>query len=76
MLTGLLSGSLKNIDELFPVSIEEALGNYTIVPREQVGPAAAFVRRCLVVDPNNRPSAAELLTDPWLKFPPTISSAL
>ena len=27
----------------------------------------AFIRRCLTVDPNKRPTAKELLNDPWLK---------
>lgn len=29
--------------------------------------ARDFVRRCLTVDPTNRPTIAELLADPWLK---------
>jgi calcium/calmodulin-dependent protein kinase I len=27
------------------------------------------VRKCLTVDPTNRPTIAELLADPWLKSP-------
>lgn len=60
------SGDLLRIDELYPVSIEEALGNYDIVRKDVIGPAAAFIRRCIVLDPNLRPTAAELLEDPWL----------
>lgn len=29
--------------------------------------ARQFVRRCLTVDPTNRPTSEELLADPWLK---------
>lgn len=29
--------------------------------------AKAFVRRCLTIDPTNRPTAKELLEDAWLK---------
>lgn len=29
--------------------------------------AKSFVRKCLTVDPTNRPTVAELLVDPWLK---------
>ncbi len=28
--------------------------------------AKSFVRKCLTVDPTNRPTATELLKDPWL----------
>lgn len=32
----------------------------------EIGGAAAFIDRCLTVDPEERPTAAELLQDPWL----------
>jgi serine/threonine protein kinase len=36
---------------------------------------AAFVHRCLQVDPTARPSAAEALDDPWLAAAPTGTEA-
>lgn len=29
--------------------------------------AAAFIRRCMAIDPSARPSAEDLLQDDWLK---------
>lgn len=45
-------------------------GDYRFEPAEYwsgvSNEAKQFVKRCLTVDPTNRPSAAELLADPWL----------
>ena len=48
-------------------TIEKCLDNYKRLKREEVGPAAAFIRRCLVIDPVARPTAKELLEDEWLR---------
>ncbi|KAG2350160.1 kinase-like protein [Suillus weaverae] len=45
--------------------IERCIRCYTGVEEEDIIPTAAVIRRCLRLDPANRPSAAELLTDPW-----------
>jgi serine/threonine-protein kinase SRPK3 len=33
---------------------------------KDIVPAAAFIRRCLTIDPSVRPGASELLQDEWL----------
>ncbi|KAJ9099921.1 hypothetical protein QFC21_003926 [Naganishia friedmannii] len=46
-------------------------GDYKFEPKEYwqgvSEEAKAFVRKCLTIDPTNRPTAEELLHDPWLK---------
>ena len=61
------SGSLLRVQELFPRSIDECLRYYRLVDETQIAPAATFIRRCLTIDPNVRPSALELLNDGWLR---------
>jgi serine/threonine-protein kinase SRPK3 len=41
------------------------LRNYEVMSEEDVISTAAFMQRCLQLDPTNRPSADELLKDPW-----------
>ncbi|KAH7921680.1 kinase-like protein [Leucogyrophana mollusca] len=60
-------GSLIRIKELFPRPIEECMRNYSILDEEDIPAAAAFIRRCLTVDPQARPTALELLDDEWLR---------
>lgn len=60
-------GSVRAIPDLSPVSIEEALANYNILPENEIAPAAAFIRECLHLDFRDRPSASELLDHPWLR---------
>lgn len=52
--------------ELFPRPIEECIAYYNRVEDKDIGPIAAFMRRCLTIDPSVRPSASELLQDEWL----------
>jgi serine/threonine-protein kinase SRPK3 len=59
-------GNLFNIDELFDTPVEHALANYNILPLEEVEPAAKFIRRCIKLNPEDRPSAEALLHDSWL----------
>lgn len=53
----LLTRSTYNEDDLLPPSV------VNLVPPKVM----AFVRRCLVRDPNERPTAATLLQDPWIQ---------
>ncbi|KAG0701388.1 hypothetical protein DFH29DRAFT_852589 [Suillus ampliporus] len=51
---------------LFPNSIESCLRTYRSMDEKVILPAAAFIRRCLTIDPRARPTALELLEDEWL----------
>ncbi|GBE83460.1 hypothetical protein SCP_0505090 [Sparassis crispa] len=61
------SGKLLRISEVFPGSLESALGNYKILDEKDIKPAAEFIRSCLHLDPSKRPSAEELQLAPWLE---------
>ena len=61
------SDKLLRISDLYPSSIEEALANYKILPKEEIPPAASFIKACLRLDSYERPSARELELHPWLK---------
>ena len=57
--------------------LEHALASHHAAPvnaeaaaREESAMALAFIDRCLTLDPSARPSAAELLHDPWLQYEP------
>ncbi|KAG5635952.1 hypothetical protein H0H81_009577 [Sphagnurus paluster] len=49
-----------------PKTLEAAIAEHRTVNKNDVDPVAAFIRRCLTLDPAERPSAAELLKDEWL----------
>lgn len=59
-------GNLLRVDELFDVPVEQALSNYKILLPEQIEPAAQFIRKCIRLNPEDRPSAQDLLMDDWL----------
>lgn len=48
-------------------SLEEILATYECIPKEEVEGAAAFIEKCLQVDPSKRATVQELLSDPWLE---------
>ncbi|KAG1790374.1 kinase-like domain-containing protein [Suillus variegatus] len=48
-------------------TIENCLRLYNGMEEKDIPPAAAFIRRCLTIDPRARPTALELLDDEWLK---------
>ena len=37
------------------------------ISMDEAASAAAFMRRCLTIDPSERPTAVELLEDKWLE---------
>ncbi|EKM54810.1 uncharacterized protein PHACADRAFT_258927 [Phanerochaete carnosa HHB-10118-sp] len=63
-------GNLLRVEELYPVAIEDAMANYKILPQEEVGPAANFVRHCCRLDPEDRPTAETLVNHPWFSTGP------
>ena len=62
------SGSLLRVKQLVPLSIDEWLLAYRLMDENDIAPAAAFIRRCLTIDPAARPSALTLLDDEWLRY--------
>ncbi|OCH93607.1 hypothetical protein OBBRIDRAFT_811058 [Obba rivulosa] len=59
-------GRLLRIDNLSPDPIEERLRKYAFIYKDVPG-TAAFIRRCLTIDPRDRPTAQQLLEDGWLR---------
>lgn len=62
-----LEGALIRVKELAPTTIETCLRVYRTLDEKEISPAAAFIRKCLTIDPSARPSALDLLGDEWLK---------
>ncbi|KAH8922638.1 kinase-like protein [Atractiella rhizophila] len=56
---------LKEGFDIINCPLERCISNYKLLPLEEVMRMAKLMRRCLVVDPRARPSAKELLDDPW-----------
>jgi serine/threonine-protein kinase SRPK3 len=61
------SGRLLRIGELFPRTVEQAMANYRI-PEADAAHAAAFIRACLHLNPEERSTAVDLLHHPWLEM--------
>ncbi|KIM44308.1 hypothetical protein M413DRAFT_433710 [Hebeloma cylindrosporum] len=59
-------GGLLRVKQLFPRTVEQCIAHYNRVADKDIAPTAAFIRRCLTIDPSTRPSASELLRDEWL----------
>ncbi|KAK0449113.1 kinase-like protein [Armillaria borealis] len=57
--------NLKANPPLFDYPFETSIRSYKVVEEADVLSTAAFMRRCLCLDPTKRASAAELLSDPW-----------
>ena len=53
-------------DDFAPTALEEILRSLEAMDEKEIPGAAAFMRRCLTLDPKLRPSAQELLKDSWL----------
>ena len=50
-----------------PTNLEDILYGIGTVQADDVPGLAAFMRRCLALDPASRPSALQLLDNKWLK---------
>ena len=60
-------GSLLRVTDFMPTNLEDILYGIGTVQADDVPGLAAFMRRCLALDPASRPSALQLLDDKWLK---------
>ncbi|KIM78168.1 hypothetical protein PILCRDRAFT_90740 [Piloderma croceum F 1598] len=60
-------GNLLRIEQLVPVGIETTLKNVSNLADYDIYPAAEFIRACLRLDPDDRPTAAQLLEHSWMK---------
>ena len=59
---------LLRITDLCPLSIEQALANYKILSKEEIAPAASFIKACFRLNSFYKPSDPfELELHPWLK---------
>lgn len=63
----IFTGSLIHTKDFRHMSIEDYLRSRETMGERDIGSAAAFIRRCLTIDPSARPTALELLGDEWLK---------
>lgn len=61
------TGTLLNIDELLPVSLEQAFGAYKTISERQAREASDFIRCCITLDPAQRPSATQLMKHAYLR---------
>jgi serine/threonine-protein kinase SRPK3 len=60
-----LKGSLLRVVDFTPGSLEEILYELGVIKVDEVPGLAAFLTRCLTLDPSSRPIAFELLSDDW-----------
>jgi len=60
------NGKLLRISELYPMTLEQSMINYGL-PKADAAPAAAFMRACLRLNPDERSTTKDLLDHPWLK---------
>jgi serine/threonine-protein kinase SRPK3 len=60
-----LLGTLLRVTDFTPTSLEGLLTFTGAVSPSDIPHIAAFLHRCLAIDPAARPSALELLNDPW-----------
>ena len=63
----LTKGSLLRVTDFMPTNFEDILYGLGTVQADDVPGVAAFMRRCLVLDPASRPSELQLLNDKWLE---------
>jgi serine/threonine protein kinase len=61
------AGNLLRIEQLVPVGVEATLKDVSDLADCDINPAAEFIRGCLRLDPDDRPTAAQLLEHPWMK---------
>lgn len=58
-------GNLRADPPLINYPFEMSIRSYKVVEEAEVRSTAALMRRCLCLDPTQRASAVELLSDPW-----------
>lgn len=56
--------------KMSPQPIESALENYEVLHPDDMGIVSDFIRKCLHLDPAERPSAEELLDHEWIRGMP------
>ncbi|THH13792.1 hypothetical protein EW146_g6467 [Bondarzewia mesenterica] len=61
------NGNLLRIGQLIPVGIEATLKDVSDLADDDIPPAAEFIRACLRLDLDDRPTAEQLLWHPWMK---------
>lgn len=61
------TGDLRIRRHPMPHIIENSFVNYPFYGKVEAGKAADFIRRCLRLNPADRPTAAQLLEDEWLQ---------
>ena len=61
------TGTLLNIVELLPVSLEQAFGAYETISERQAREASDFIRYCITLDPVQRPTATQLMKHAYLR---------
>ncbi|KAF8346495.1 kinase-like domain-containing protein [Amanita rubescens] len=59
-------GMLLHTNKFMPTTLEVILRRLKAVDEDEIPGTAAFLHRCLSLDPKLRPSAQELLKDSWL----------
>jgi serine/threonine-protein kinase SRPK3 len=62
-----MKGSLLQITDFMPTNLEDIICGLGTVQADDVPGVAAFMRRCLALDPASRPTALQLLNDKWLE---------
>lgn len=61
------AGQLKKEPTLYEWTLERLIGSQKVVPPEEVAALASLVGRCLRLDPAERATAQDLLSDPWFE---------
>jgi len=61
----MLVGELKKHPTIMHWPIETLIQGWKVITDEEASALAKIVERCLQLVPENRPSAKELLSDPW-----------
>ncbi|KZW00485.1 kinase-like protein [Exidia glandulosa HHB12029] len=59
------NGTPRFVPNVMPITVAERMSAFGYREAD-VAEAARFIERCLIIDPQERPSAADLLDDKWL----------
>ncbi|KIM80139.1 hypothetical protein PILCRDRAFT_822656 [Piloderma croceum F 1598] len=60
-------GKVRNVTAECSQTMHDALQTYNVLREADLHSTAAFIVRCLQLDPSRRPTAGQLLTDPWFE---------